>query len=421
MTRHAIIRLFFALLPFQFALSVGSIDLSLARLAALMLGLWLCIHNLVVRRFFIPRGTVVVSMALFFMWIGTSFFVSDVPLWTMRKFLFFTLFAPLFFFITDLIVHTPSHRATIVTAWIYGTGCAAFVALVQFLLQFIISLPTTITLWGTLAHFFLGTNFGEAVVTYNSWLVHVASMDLMRTVAFFPDPHILAFYTGITLPFSWMLFVQSRRPLHLTIALMITLANLLTFSRGGYMGLCIGGIVALVLLWHTVPSHLRALTACAAITIIGIFLLPQNIVTERFLSSFHAGDFSSTHRIELWRDAWNFTLQKPLFGSGLGAYAHHVDPTADYRTPIYAHNTYLDIAVETGFVGLCFFCAIIFSVCIIFVRHRKDPLAFSGIIALSIFCTHALFDTPLFSVHVFPLLLLLCALASSYENPSVAQ
>ncbi len=421
MTRHTAVALFFALLPFQFAISIGTSDFAVARLAVIAFGVWHILRSLVVRQFFIPRGAVVVSMALFFLWLGTSFFVSDVPLWTLRKFLFFTLFAPLFFIITDLIVHMPTYRTTVLTAWIYGTGCAAGVALVQFLLQFIISLPATVTLWGMISPLFLGTNFGESVVTYNSWLVHVASVDLMRTVAFFPDPHIFAFYTGIALPFAWTLFAKSRHSLHLTVALSITAANLLTFSRGGYMGLCVGGIVTLALLWHTTTPRLRAVILCTAATVIGIFLLPKNIITERFLSSFSSGDFSGTHRLALWRDAWHYSTHNPLFGSGLGAYAHVVDPTASYRTPIYAHNTYLDIAAETGLVGLLFFCAIIISVALIFLRHRNDPVALSGMIALSIFCAHAFFDTPLFSVHLFPVLLLLCALASSYENTSASQ
>lgn len=418
MTLRLATQIFFALLPFQFAISIGTSDFALGRIAVLILGAWLALRSCVTQHYRVPRGTVMISITLFGMWLGVSFFVTDVPLWTLRKLLFFTLFAPLFLVAVD-VLRTTTHRTALVRAWIYGAGAAAIIALVQFALQFLLSLPRTITLWQTVTPFFLGTNFGASVVTHNSWLVHVGNMDLMRAVAFFPDPHIFAFFTGMAIPFAWMLYVQSRRPHLLAIALSITLANLLTFSRGGYMGLCGGGIVTIVLLWHMIAPRVRALMIGASITLLLFFLMPNNMITERFLSSFDATDYSSTHRITLWRDAIHYIAQHPLYGSGLGAYAHAVDPTADYRTPIYAHNTYIDIAAETGVPGIIFFCAIFLSAMIVFMRHRRDPMAFAGIIALSVFCTHAIFDTPLFSVHVFPILLLLFALASSYENTPI--
>lgn len=415
MTLRIATHLFFALLPFQFAISIGTSDFSLARLVALALGVWLAVRSCVTQHYRVPRGTVVVSMALFFMWCGVSFFVTDVPLWTLRKFLFFTLFVPLFFVIVDTL-RTHAHRMALVRAWIWGTGGIALVALGQFALQFFLSLPATIVLWQTMSPFFLGTNFGASVVTHNSWLVHVGGMDMMRAVAFFPDPHIFAFFTGMAIPFAWMLALHSRRTHFFILACGITLANLFTFSRGGYMGLCGGGLVTLILLWHMIAPRVRAVMIGGIVTVVMVFIMPNNMITQRFLSSFDATDYSNTHRITLWRDALHYGMAHPFFGSGLGAYAHVVDPTADYRTPIYVHNTFIDIAVETGIPGLVFFCGIFASAVIVFFRHRRDPVAFSGIIALSIFCGHALFDTPLFSVHVFPVVLLLCALASSYEN-----
>lgn len=410
--------LFFLLLPFQFAVSIGESDIALARIGAMALGIWWCVDGLARRQLLIPRGTVATGMALFLCWTIASFFVSDVVAWTARKFAFLVSFAPLFFVLVTLMRRDGATRDDIVRAWVRGGYAIAAVAIAQVGLQYVMPLSALITFWNRLSPFFLGTNFGETVVTYNSWLVHVAHADMMRAVAFFPDPHVFAFYIGMILPFAWMYAITTRRARLVVCAAIVTVAHLLTFSRGAYMGLCGGGIVTMIVLWRTITPRLRVVTIGAFASIVLFFLMPHNIVTQRFVSSFDAGDYSGTHRMALWRDAARFVQEHPVAGSGLGAYAHVVDPTADYRTPIYAHNTYLDIAAETGLVGLAFAMWIIVAMCAVFLRHRTDPLAMSGIIAMSIFCTHALFDTPLFSVHVFPAIMLLAALASSYENAS---
>nr|MBP9697908.1 hypothetical protein [Candidatus Moranbacteria bacterium] len=95
-----------------------------------------------------------------------------------------------------------------------------------------------------------------------------------------------------------------------------------------------------------------------------------------------------------------------------------------YREPIYAHNLFLDIAVEVGFIGLFFFLGmLVLSSARLFLwwKIKKDDwLALSLLTALVIFLAHAFFETPLFSVHVLPALLLLIAAGVSYRHETIS-
>jgi O-antigen ligase len=75
-------------------------------------------------------------------------------------------------------------------------------------------------------------------------------------------------------------------------------------------------------------------------------------------------DGSAAERLEILKRGWQIFLDNPIFGVGLGAYelanAAYAPWLSDggYKD---THNTYLNLAVETGLVGLVLWCALIVS------------------------------------------------------------
>jgi O-antigen ligase len=404
-------------LPLQFALNpTAGIDLAIVRLCVALLSIFFCVFSLAQRYFFIPRGWIAAFFTAFFMWIFFSLFFSPVFSWTLRKILFFATFFPLYYMLTTLFVQKKDALYRIVRWTVYGSALISLVGVVQFLLQFVLPLNTLLSLWEHLTPFFLGDTFSESVISHNSWLVHVGSRDLMRAVAFFPDPHVFSFYLGITAPLALGLFFMSKKTVWLYCFLIIFVADLLTFSRGGYIGLSAGLIIGVMFLWPQISIRIRHFLVLIIFSLCVALIIPQNPITERFLSSFADSDTSASHRIELWSQALEEMGQRPFVGTGLGAYAYTINPRADYRTPIYVHNLFLDISVELGLIGLLFFCGMLISTIITLYQKRTHYMATFVIISMSIFLVHSIFDTALLSVHVLPLILLLFAIGSYYEN-----
>ncbi|KKT93290.1 MAG: hypothetical protein UW95_C0024G0003 [Parcubacteria group bacterium GW2011_GWC1_45_14] len=154
--------------------------------------------------------------------------------------------------------------------------------------------------------------------------------------------------------------------------------------------------------------------------LLGVLLLLSSLyaiepLRTRFFASFDFQEGSNRGRIELWTKAVQTISEQP-FGVGIGNLSLAFVPTASYRDPIYAHSLYLDIAVELGIPVLLVFLALLFTSFQNILRLSRTSPAFLGLLAsLSFFATYSLVETPLYSVHVLSLLLILLSFSNSHE------
>jgi O-antigen ligase len=184
----------------------------------------------------------------------------------------------------------------------------------------------------------------------------------------------------------------------------LLLALLLTRSRAGI----VGGVIGLLAFWYLarpkirrIALHTRLLIG-GIVVVLSIYCLTIGVgpTFKRFLS---IDDRNS--RIDIWKDSLSIIEDHPL-GIGLRnyenvfqVYNHH--STSD-KVVKYAHNDYLQLLIETGWVG--FFCLTGGFVYFIgknfrIIRRadeRDDPMrfflavgAFSGIMSMAF---HSLFD-----------------------------
>lgn len=403
-------------LPFQFALHpVEGIDLASARVLAVGIFLWWSAKSLAEKRCILPRPLVFFCFAAFLLFATASSLWAENSSWALRKTAFLLSFSPLFL-VFYAVLRELRARERIFRALISGAALAALFALLQFSMQFIFGVEGTFAFWvREVLPFFLGPTFGEAVANYPSLLVNISGFTVMRASGFFPDPHMAAFFFGMSFPLALSLAWDAaprRRTYWLICALVILIADLLTFSRGGYIGLLSGmGVFALPLFLRYAAVKKRAVEIGVGGSIILALILASPVGTRLF-SSFSQGDGSNTERVRLWQEGAELIAERPAFGVGLGNYPLAVKPSADYREPIYAHNLFLDIALELGIIGAFFFIAFLFLGISSAWRQWLDertllPLAFCS--SLIVFSAHSFFETPIFSVHILPLFLLLMA------------
>lgn len=411
-----LLALYFGLLPFSFALPLfPGIDLPVARLGAALLVLWWLAISLIRNKLYICLSAPGFFLTGFLLLATLSSFWADNLSWATRKILFLWTFLPLFFVFVAVLREKKSEK--IVRGAVWGGAAAALVGLGQFFLQFLLGVERLFRLWLTdVLPFFLGGNFGEVVAAYPSLLVNVQGTTLMRAAAFFPDPHIFAFYVGMLAPLSLALGLAEtgpKRKLFFAACGVLLAADFLSFSRGGYVGLILGGLWFTLLFFKKWPfAPRKALIAfCVFILVaLGLFFSP---VSHRFVSSFSSSDSSSTERLRLWQEALHHIAEKPFLGTGLGNYPLLVKPNAALREPIYAHNLLLDIAVEVGLVGLFLFIGFLGTVLWRLGkkwRCEKNIMALGIMTSLVVFLGHAFFETPIFSVHILPLFLFIAAL-----------
>ncbi|HSD48082.1 MAG TPA: O-antigen ligase family protein [Pyrinomonadaceae bacterium] len=191
---------------------------------------------------------------------------------------------------------------------------------------------------------------------------------------------------------------SKQRLLYLALLLPISIALLVSNSRGGIVAMLIQLIVAALLLLK--PSTLK--TAFAALLIAAVLLAAA--ATEFTLNTAEARESAS--RIDIWRATLKLFAAHPLLGIGLGAYwigitAYH--DASGVLVPQEAHNDYLELLASGGVIGFAIGVWFIVSV----VRSIQKNLwsnpgfvraaRFGALLGIAGVAVHTLFD---FGLHL---------------------
>lgn len=405
-------------LPFQLAINAfPGVDLASGRVFALIMGVLWIFKSLAQKKLFIPnRIQTLLLLSFIFLNIFSLFFVQNQE-WGLRKLLFLLSFIPLYFVVVDTI-HSKKHSDRIIEFLTYGAGMISLIGLIQFSLQFFLGLDETLRLWQSIIVPFLGNSFSQTVFEYQSWLVGVSGNTYMRSIAFFPDPHMFSFFLGMILPWSIALIFKSenaiKKYVFSAVSVLVFFADILTFSRGGYLGIFAGLVFAFFIFRKNLvkkfsPKKIAAFSIFS-LAILGSILIP-NPISQRLGSSFSPSEGSNEERIKNWNESLEIIRKNPL-GVGIGNYSLEIKPSTEYREPIYSHNLYFDIAAESGILNsLIFICLIIASIFSFMKLGKNNKFYLAGAISLVIFSVHSIFETPLFSIHNFPLLLTIISLS----------
>lgn len=398
--------------PFQLALNPAEgIDLASGRvLIILLFFVWLA-DSLKNKRLIIKKNIQTALMGTFLFLSALSIIVAQNTDWSLRKLFFLLSIFPTYFIASALI--NDLEKAKKAAKYLAAGGfAAALIGIAQFLLQFVWGMERTYQFWADYAiPPFLGKSFSAAVLQNPSWLVNIAGQNYLRATSVFPDPHMLSFYLGMSGALCLGLILSEGKNKFLGISFAaIIIADFLTFSRGGYLGMFCAALAFLIIFWKKISRKAKRVFFLAVI-FFAIILSFSNPISQRFFSSFDFQEGSNAGRLETWRKALEVVGNKPGLGAGLGNYPLEIKPTADYREPIYAHNAFLDITAETGILSGLAFAGIIMAGALGFFRKSKGELFFiGGFLALVIFSVHSLVETPIYSASVLPLFLIILSL-----------
>lgn len=404
-------------LPFQVALNPGDgIDLASVRVFILLIFLVWISEGLRKKHLNIATVPATFFISIFLFISVLSLFWAKNETWAMRKILFLLSIFPLYFVASDMV--KDRERMMKIVKWLVVSGSlVATVGIIQFFSQFVFGLEKVYKFWAdNMSVPFLGQSASQAVLENPSWLVNISGKTFLRATATFPDPHMLALYLGMLLSLSAGLFLKTRRVFYLITFLTMLLADVLTFSRGGYLGILGGIIFLLIIFWKKIPGKYRISIAVFFVLITLLFLIPSPI-SSRFNSIFNLKEGSNIGRLDMWRSAWKVAQDNPFLGVGIGNYPLELKPNADYREPITAHNTYLDIASETGMINAFIWIGLLVSSIIIFLkRSRKEFFFLMPAAAVVIFSFHSLAETSIYSPTVLALFVIIISLTNVCET-----
>ncbi|CAA9550890.1 FIG00874000: hypothetical protein [uncultured Synechococcales cyanobacterium] len=263
-----------------------------------------------------------------------------------------------------------------------------------------------------------------------------------RVYSYLGNPNLLAGYLLPAVPLSIAACFAWRGWLPKALALTLAIVNgaclVLTFSRGGWIGFVVSILVICVLLLYWWSPHLplrwrrwaipTLLGGLAGLLLLAILLVEP--LRDRVMSIFaDRNDSSNNFRLNVWAAVVEMIRDRPILGIGPGnSVFNKIYPL--YQRPRYtalsAYSIFLEIIVETGFIGFgCFLWFLLVTL-----QHGGVQLSrlralqsrelfwlIAAIAALIGMLAHGTVDTVWYRPEVNTLWWFMVALITSYYTP----
>ena len=203
----------------------------------------------------------------------------------------------------------------------------------------------------------------------------------VRVYSTLDNPNVLSEYLLLAIPFSAAFVVYEKnwlaRLFFIGTTGVMLLCMVLTFARGGWLGLIVAVAIFLVMID-------RRFVFVGIIGLIALYFLLPDVILSRLLSIGDLTDGSTSYRLSIWlgtlamiRDFW-------LVGVGPGTAAfNRVYPIYGYgaANAQHSHNLFLQIICDAGIFALIIFVMLLFS----YVRALASAMKKSANRALNIF------------------------------------
>lgn len=198
-----------------------------------------------------------------------------------------------------------------------------------------------------------------AMVTFKDFvgsIIHLGNVKLTGPGGSFEDNNDYALLLVMTTPLAYYLAKGETRWLlrwgFYGIGAMTATTVLFTYSRGGFLGLC---VVALLIALKT-KYKVTGLAVIAILAVLFINFGPEK-VKERIstIKTAQEQDSSAQQRLRAWEVSGNIIRDYPLAGIGMKNILLIYSKYGDAQDTRVAHNSYLQCAVDAGIPALLFF------------------------------------------------------------------
>ncbi len=265
------------------------------------------------------------------------------------------------------------------------------------------------------------------IQTYNSGLNLVEGFRA-RWVGVYADPNHMAMDLGIIVPLAVAFLVRRESNTLFRIAcaaaagLAVT-AIVFSHSRGGFIGLCCAMAV-----WALREKRRVQAVVCGLLLAVGLLVFaPKSFWARNETVTEFREDASAMGRVHAWNVASRISLDRPLLGVGAGSfrYAWPLYAPPEARRAYVAHNVFLDVIGELGWLGMFCFLLFVGGVTGAALEARQDAeagwLARALTAAVVGYLVCDLFSGYILSAHFYVLFGLASAAARVCRVPALAE
>jgi len=163
----------------------------------------------------------------------------------------------------------------------------------------------------------------------------------------------LAFYQNLTR--------RLRYPMAISLGSMALIALLASGNRGSWVAVFVSSSVFLAAM---LPKHPKKITLIMlSVSVVSGLVLTQISAPAQRLALLLDG--YSSYRLDIWKNAWNLFLQKPIFGHGLDVR----DALLTRKHLYHEHNIFISVQTTMGMAGLIAYSVMLASIARLAIKH----------------------------------------------------
>lgn len=223
------------------------------------------------------------------------------------------------------------------------------------------------------------TSLGRIRALVTAWLAIHVFLAINGTIrggrgigGFLGDENDFAMTLNMAIPFAFYLAVGVARGMarvvYLAVAGLLVFANVLTLSRGGFIGLAAVGLVC----WLRSGKKLVAGTVIGLLVMLMLFAAPAKYWDEVRSIQNASEDPTGEDRLYMWTVGWAMYLHNPVFGVGQGNFPfdfREYEIASGNEDGIHgrsragraAHSLYFTLLPELGLAGTLLFAGMVWS------------------------------------------------------------
>lgn len=231
----------------------------------------------------------------------------------------------------------------------------------------------------------------------------------LRPFSTMGNPDFLAAYLVAVLPVGVAWWFQRPTPRRAACCLIVTLGLLLAQSRGAWIGMAAAGLTGAVLALQrgrNLPMRPMVMAVGGLAMLAALTFGLSGQARERLAQTVSLHHFDAAGRLFMWRTTLGMIRDRPLAGGGLGTFGQRYPaahaalaarwPGIPWFWSENSHNDFLQLAADTGLIGLGLFVWI----WIMFVRaawfrwESGEPLALGVLLGFVAVEADACFNFP---------------------------
>ena len=210
---------------------------------------------------------------------------------------------------------------------------------------------------------------------------------------------------SLYLAFSQNLTRRLRYPLAIGLGSMALISLLASGNRGSWVAVFVSSGIFLAAMLPKHPKKIIGITISFGV-FVGIVITQFSGPAQRLALLL---DGYSSYRFDIWKNAWNLFIQKPIFGYGLDVR----DALLTNNYIYHEHNIFISVLITMGIAGLIAYSTMLVSIARLAIKYRNYfPLLLIFMMMIVGMFAYDFYRSQLFLAHF----VILAAVATHHRN-----